>query len=295
MPNAIFLSYRRSDSQHATLGIADRLRWSFGVDEVFLDRGSIEAGLEWSQVIQQALAQAKVVVVIIGPGWLRSADVWGRRRLDDSRDWVRREICAALAGHAARERTVIPVYLDDAVTPPSEALDLALQPLLALQKHVLRSDHWEAGLRELLDRIGEVSKLPQRPPPDGERNPNGSPARPLPKQTQWPTLSDEEARSALQKLGGWQLQWSDHPWGTGGRAQEIAKTYEFGSFRQAVDFMHRTSQKIQEWKPPHHPRWENQWKVVTVSFTTWDVNCRLTKLDLDAARKMDGLYHEART
>ena len=30
MPESIFISYRRTDSQHAVFAIADRLRWTFG-------------------------------------------------------------------------------------------------------------------------------------------------------------------------------------------------------------------------------------------------------------------------
>jgi pterin-4a-carbinolamine dehydratase len=44
------------------------------------------------------------------------------------------------------------------------------------------------------------------------------------------------------------------------------------------------------WRPEHHPRWENLWKVVNVWFSTWDVNCRVTELDIEAAKKLDKLY-----
>jgi pterin-4a-carbinolamine dehydratase len=90
------------------------------------------------------------------------------------------------------------------------------------------------------------------------------------------------------------LQWGAHPWGIGGQAQEITRSYDFESFAQAIDFMSQVSTQIDEWKPPHHPRWENQWKVVTVWFTTWDVDCRVTKLDIEAAEKLDKLYRDWR-
>jgi hypothetical protein len=47
----------------------------------------------------------------------------------------------------------------------------------------------------------------------------------------------------------------------------------------------RNPEACAPWDPPHHPRWENQWKVVNVFFSTWNVDCRVTKLDIDAARQ----------
>ena len=55
MPNSIFISYRRLDSQHATFAIADRLSWAFGADEVFFDRGSIRAGHQWPDALERGL------------------------------------------------------------------------------------------------------------------------------------------------------------------------------------------------------------------------------------------------
>lgn len=48
-------------------------------------------------------------------------------------------------------------------------------------------------------------------------------------------------------------------------------------------------QETDAWTPPHHPRWENQWKVLNVFFTTWDVDCHVTKLDIAAAKKIDAI------
>jgi pterin-4a-carbinolamine dehydratase len=231
-------------------------------------------------------------LVIIGPGWLRSSDKWGRRRLDDPEDWVRREVCTALA--AVEQGTkVVPVYLDEAVVPEKDALDASLKPLLDFQARKLTSDRWESDLNGLLETIATLGNLPPLESLYGKSAGARAAARPDRRQTEWPTMSDEDVRLKLEPLGGWQLQWGPHPWGVGGRAQEIARTYELPTFRIAIDFIQRASRAIETWRPPHHPRWENQWKSVTASFTTWDVHCRVTRLDIDAAGKLDELFYEA--
>src|SRR5262245_18751366 len=114
MPQSIFVSYRRMDSQHATFAIADRLRWAFGADEVFFDRGSIRSGHEWPESLRRGLEAAKVLVVVMGKAWLTTADEWGRRRIDDPDDWVRREISTGLIRYKEGKTHVIPVLLGGA-------------------------------------------------------------------------------------------------------------------------------------------------------------------------------------
>jgi pterin-4a-carbinolamine dehydratase len=289
MANSIFISYRRSDSQHAAFAIADRVRWAFGQDEVFFDRGSIDGGDEWSESIRSALRSARVVLVVIGAGWLRVADEWGRRRLDDPQDWVRREVCEALERQGAARVEVIPVYLDGAARLAEAALDAPLQRLPALQSVTLPDEFWEAALDKLIDLVAAKGGI-TRANRDGRRNPNGSLARPDPLQKDRRVMTDEEVRIALAPLSFWQLNWSPHPWGAGHRAQEITKCYEFRSFDDAIRFMSFAAAAVDQWKPPHHPRWENQWKVVIASFSTWDVGCRVTDLDIAAAKELDQLY-----
>jgi len=96
MPQSIFISYRRSDAQHAAFAIADRLRWAFGPEEIFMDRSSIESGDDWPDSLRRGVEAAKVMVIVIGPTWLTAQGNWGRRRIDDPQDWVRKEVCAGL-------------------------------------------------------------------------------------------------------------------------------------------------------------------------------------------------------
>src|SRR5262245_16226132 len=175
MPNSIFISYRRDDSQHATFAIADRLSWAFGTEEVFFDRGSIRAGDEWPDSLERGLQAAKVLVVIIGDTWLKTADKWGRRRIDDRADWVRREMLAGLAAKEARGTAIVPVLLEDTPRLHADAFDRALRPIARFEPMQLTADKWEAGLEELIVRIAQEGGL-ARLQRQGDRNPNGSPS-----------------------------------------------------------------------------------------------------------------------
>jgi pterin-4a-carbinolamine dehydratase len=293
MPNSVFISYRRSDSQHAAFAIADRMRWSFGTEEIFFDRGSIEGGDSWPQSIQKALASAKLVLVIIGPTWLSTADKWGRRRIDDPEDWVQREICTALSANAAGRNTIVQVCLEGSEELQADALPEPLRALCSLHKKTLHNDHWEGGIEALLKLVKSKTGL-RRIRREMEEDKNSDDprriARPDPKESGRPVMSVEKIHAQLASFTGWDLNWGPHPWGIAGQAQEISKTYEFVSFPEAVGFMAYTASHIQAWKPPHHPRWENQWRSLTAFFTTWDVGCRVTKLDIKAAKDLDALY-----
>ena len=59
----------------------------FGEARVFLDIDWIKPGVDFMQVITEAIARSQVLLVIIGPQWLAS-DGDGRRRLDRPDDPV---------------------------------------------------------------------------------------------------------------------------------------------------------------------------------------------------------------
>ena len=107
-------------------------------------------------------------------------------------------------------------------------------------------------------------------------------------------LSDEAvlARLNVEGLAHWGLAHHTHPWVVVGTAQELARAYEFESFYEAVDFMAVAARQVAAWKPPHHPRWQNQWKAVQVWFSTWDEGCRITDLDIQAAAALDRVYRD---
>jgi tetratricopeptide (TPR) repeat protein len=125
---SIFISYRRSDSDSAVL-FYSWLRERFGPAQVFWDREDIPAGSRWADVLTERLQQSRAVVVLVGPDWLSMIDDAGNRRLDDPRDWVRREVATALE----LGLLVLQVLMGGATPPAREDLPGDLGDLADLQ------------------------------------------------------------------------------------------------------------------------------------------------------------------
>jgi hypothetical protein len=125
MPQKIFISYRREDSAANALGIGQYLENEFGRKNVFIDI-DMRAGTKFPAVLEQRLAECKVMLVLIGPDWLNSRDGQGQRRLDNPDDWVRLELRHALK----RNITVIPVRVNGVDLPPKTALPEEIWGLL---------------------------------------------------------------------------------------------------------------------------------------------------------------------
>lgn len=135
-PNAIFISYRRSDSNDVAGRIYDRLVAHFGAAAVFKDVHSIPYGVDFPTYIQQELAQCKVLLAVIGPTWL-TVERDGRRRLEHPADWVRVEIQAALENDSI---TVIPLLVGGGDRLISAQLPNGLKPLANLNSAQARPD-----------------------------------------------------------------------------------------------------------------------------------------------------------
>ena len=121
----IFLSYRRSDAEFATLEIYPRLTRAFGEDAVFLDHEKLWAGDPLRGSLRDAVRDCQVLVALIGHGWLDASDGAGARRLDDPDDYVRMEIATAYA----HRRPVVGVLLSGAELPGAAQVPADLAPL----------------------------------------------------------------------------------------------------------------------------------------------------------------------
>lgn len=122
----IFISYRRADSQVMTDRIYAGLVDAFGEQAVFRDIHSIPFGVDFRTHIQNAVAECDVMMVVIGDQWLDIKGPEGRRRLDQSTDWVRLEIQAGLA---RKDIPVIPLFLQGISSLPEEKLPDVLKDL----------------------------------------------------------------------------------------------------------------------------------------------------------------------
>jgi hypothetical protein len=77
----IFLSYRREDTTPYTLSLRALLQERFPNARIFMDLDSIEAGLDFVEVIEDAVNSCTVLVALIGRQWAtitdkRGADGW---------------------------------------------------------------------------------------------------------------------------------------------------------------------------------------------------------------------------
>jgi len=133
---AIFISYRRDDSVDVSGRIYDRLVQSYGKDAVFKDVDSIPPGHDFRSVLDDAVKNCDVFLVIIGSQWLDIKNADGSRRLDNPKDYVKMEIEIALK----RNIPVIPILVQGAKIPPANKLPRAIKKLAYRNALDVRSD-----------------------------------------------------------------------------------------------------------------------------------------------------------
>ena len=92
-------------------------------------------------------------------------------------------------------------------------------------------------------------------------------AKPLPK---------SEIEAALAGLPGWSLE-----------GDALAKTFKFGSFREAMSFMMRVAFEAEAMD--HHPDWTNVYNRVAIRLSTHDAGGKVTAKDLALARKIQAV------
>ena len=147
----IFISYRRDETKDVAGRLYDRLTTIFGKDKVFRDIYTIPGGADFPSWIEEAVASAKVVVVLIGDRWATIADSQNRRRIDDPADWVRLEIAIALE----RDTLVVPVLVEDAKMPAEPELPDPLRELARHHAIELSDRRFEADVEELIKVLRE--------------------------------------------------------------------------------------------------------------------------------------------
>ena len=121
--SSIFISYRRSDTAGHAGRLFDRLLDWFPKDELFFDVNSVETGDDFPEVIDQAIREAKVILVVIGPEWL---DVLNRRVAKPGVDFVRREVAIAVQRRVAGDVVLLPLLVGDAKMPKKKRLHAEL-------------------------------------------------------------------------------------------------------------------------------------------------------------------------
>jgi TIR domain len=81
----IFISYRRRETAGYAGRLYDDLIEHFHAERVFMDV-QMEAGVDFSQQINEAVGSCGALIVLIGEDWVTVTDDQGRRRIDDPAD-----------------------------------------------------------------------------------------------------------------------------------------------------------------------------------------------------------------
>jgi hypothetical protein len=149
MGRAIFISYRRDDSEGEAGRLFDDLVRSFGEDSVFMDVSGINPGMDFRKAIDDNVASCGVLLAMIGPAWCSMRNNAGARRLDDPNDFVRLEIASALARNIA----VIPVLVHDAKMPRPEELPDNLKDLAFRNSVEITHARWNSDVQLLTQAL----------------------------------------------------------------------------------------------------------------------------------------------
>jgi len=177
---AIFISYRREDSEGQAGRLFEDLTERFGERAVFMDVAGIEPGRDFRRVIEQQVASCGVLLALIGKDWLTAADEHGRRRLDDVADFVRLETASALK----RDIPVIPVLVRDAAMPRAEQLPDELKDLAYRNGVELTHARWASDVKLLIAALMPyVDAAPSAPEPGPTVPP--PPSTPTPSRKLW--------------------------------------------------------------------------------------------------------------
>ena len=168
---AIFISYRRDDSEGQAGRLYDDLARTFGDSSVFMDVAAIEPGLDFRKVIDHNVASCGVLLAVIGPGWLDAKDETGQRRLDNPMDFVRLETASALK----RDIPVVPVLVRGARMPRADQLPPDLAELAYRNGLELTHARWDSDVEILVKALHRHIKDEAAAPEQSSRTASAPP------------------------------------------------------------------------------------------------------------------------
>ncbi len=155
----MFISYRRSDAPSASRQLAATLKLRLGNAQVFLDTRDTDPGDDWRSNAVKRVREADIVLAVMGPHWLAASNERLHRTVLDpnAEDVMRLEIETAFRTGV----TVVPVLVDDAEMPPSDAMPRPFRPLAKRQAQVLRHTAWEQDVETLVAFLDGLADRPQ--------------------------------------------------------------------------------------------------------------------------------------
>jgi hypothetical protein len=147
--HAIFISYRRDDTEGEAGRLFDDLTRAFGNENVFMDVAGIQPGVDFRRAIENNVASCGVLLAIIGPSWVSITNAAGERRLEDPNDFVVLEIASALK----REVPVIPVLVHGAHMPAPDQLPESLKDFSYHNSVELSHGRWNSDVQLLVQAL----------------------------------------------------------------------------------------------------------------------------------------------
>jgi hypothetical protein len=156
----VFISYRREDTAGYAGRLYDALTSRLDVADVFMDVGDIEPGVDFAVAIAAAVESCDVMLALIGSRWATAVTPQGRRRLEESDDYVVAEIGAALD----RDVRVIPVLIENTPMPTVDALPERLRGLARRNAIELSTVSWRTDVEALVDVLHRLT--PRSAPPE---------------------------------------------------------------------------------------------------------------------------------
>ncbi len=89
-------------------------------------------------------------------------------------------------------------------------------------------------------------------------------------------LNEAEIRAALAALPGWSFE-----------RDALVKTFQFGSFREAMSFMMRAGFEAEAMN--HHPDWTNVYNRVAIRLNTHEAGDKVTAKDVELAQRLQNI------
>jgi 4a-hydroxytetrahydrobiopterin dehydratase len=86
-------------------------------------------------------------------------------------------------------------------------------------------------------------------------------------------LATAKIKTALTMLPGWKFQ-----------RDALAKTFQFGTFKEAFSFMGRVAFEAEALN--HHPEWTNVYNRVAIRLNTHDAGDKVTAKDVELAGRI---------
>ncbi|MGH3784485.1 MAG: RES domain-containing protein [Pseudonocardiaceae bacterium] len=148
----VFLNYRSSDDTAAVELLDRELIARLGERAVFRDHRSLRPGTYFPAQLIEKAQRCRVLLVLIGQHWEK---IQGHRWLDDDKDWVRREIAAALKAQVR----VMPVLVGARGMLREEDLPEDIRALASLQVLALKHRYTDRDVVALIDELFDAVPL----------------------------------------------------------------------------------------------------------------------------------------